>query len=272
MRRFGAWTCALRATFLLVAMILLAGCAGGQKAAPAQATSQTIALGSIEGRVLDDEQVPVAGVGVQLVEAGMNATSGPDGRFRFEAVVVGTHTMQVRAPGFEPHREKVEVAMDQTATATLVLKPVASVVPFIEMLPYEGYIQHGNLYVDMVTTTLGANGCQKCRFYFNASGDVDALVSEIQFQRTVDNPHGPEVLAYALWTQDMKIRYTPDGQYWPSGGRFEIERRWGAEGVKLVHTHACDDLWVCVDQTFTNYVSLFHSQGVPAGYTALPKD
>jgi hypothetical protein len=261
----------LRVLGLLLTALLLAGCAGSSKAGPAASEPTAIALGSVEGRLIDEAQLPVPDVRVQLVEAGMNATSREDGSFRFDAVVVGSHTLLVESAGYRTIRQKVEVRLDETTKADLVLAAIATVTPYVEVLPFEGYIQQGNQYLDVVTTTLGVNGCEKCRFYFNASGDVDSLVSEILFTRTIDNPHGPEVLAYGLFTQDMNKRFTPDGQYWPSRGKFQIDRRWTEAGERLLHTHACDDLWVCVDQTFTNYVSLFHNQAAPEGYSALPK-
>ena len=251
-------------------MVLLAGCAGGSKDAPAAASSETISLGSLTGRVVDDEQVPVPGLPVQLVEPGLRVTTGVDGEFRFEAVVAGTHTVAIEAPGYEPLRERVDVKPDEVQSVTLVVSATATLEPYVEILPFEGYIQHGNEYLDVVTGTLGADGCEKCRFYFNASGDVVGLVSEIQFVRTLDNPHGPEVLAYGLFTQDLSKRYVPPNQYWPSGGKFEMGKRWGDAGERFVHTHGCDDLWICIDQTFTNYVSLFHVDPPPEGYTALP--
>lgn len=261
----------MRASATLLALLLsLSGCASDAKPAATSSAPGPIALGAIEGDVLDAEQLPLPGTQVQLVEAGAKTKTGPDGAFRFEGVLAGSHTLAVDAAGYRPHRTRVDVAADATAKVQVLLEPAALAQPYVEVLIFDGYIQQGNEYLDVVTTSLGVDGCTRCRFHFNASGDVEALVSEILFSRTIDNPHGPEVLAYGLFNHDMSQRYTPPGQYWPSGGRFEIDRRWGPEGARLLHTHGCDDLWFCVDQRFTNHVSLFHLQRPSGDYSALP--
>jgi hypothetical protein len=49
------------------------------------------------GTVADKDGAPVAGAWVALPELGLLATSGPDGRFRFDRVPSGTHSLLVRA-------------------------------------------------------------------------------------------------------------------------------------------------------------------------------
>jgi hypothetical protein len=96
--------------------------------------AQTAQHSAIVGRVLDPSGAAVTGAQVELggeaVLGGTRVTySDDDGKFRFVALLPGSYSISVRAPGFEPHRRgPVVLPVETTYTVDLVLgiSPVAS--------------------------------------------------------------------------------------------------------------------------------------------------
>ena len=61
------------------------------------------------GTVADKDGAPIGGAWVALPELGLLATSGPDGRFRFDRVPSGSHALVVRAPDGGEAKADVDV-------------------------------------------------------------------------------------------------------------------------------------------------------------------
>lgn len=104
-----------RTTFVFVA----AGIALG---APAAAQT-TITL---EGRVVGPEGRPIAGAQVAVVNIAAterrNATTGALGDFRFLGLFSGTYTVDVRAIGYKPVTDSVQLVIGQRARLTMTLE------------------------------------------------------------------------------------------------------------------------------------------------------
>ena len=109
----------LRAFLLLVPLVFfLAGLAYGQSGS----------TGAIEGKVFDEEGVPLPGVEVKLSSpdliGGTQAkVTTAEGKFRFVALPRGTYVVEASLPGFTPaRRENVKIFVRQTITIDLILK------------------------------------------------------------------------------------------------------------------------------------------------------
>lgn len=63
----------------------------------------------IGGRVLDQTAAAVPGALVDLLDAGLRITTGSDGRFDFQPVSSGPHSIRVAAVGFQPLTQSVTV-------------------------------------------------------------------------------------------------------------------------------------------------------------------
>src|SRR5687767_2977177 len=120
---------------LLVGLSLLAsGCAAAdadKKAAPGPSEpvgtvhvgdNSTGDLGSIVGKVVDDEQVPIAQATVAIVELQAEVTTAADGGFEFKDVPIGAHTVVANRLGYDSVARKVEVTAQAQTEVTIALK------------------------------------------------------------------------------------------------------------------------------------------------------
>lgn len=67
------------------------------------------AVQHVGGRVLDQTSAAVSGALVNLLDAGLSATTDGDGHFDFQPVTPGTHSILVAAVGFKPLTQSVTV-------------------------------------------------------------------------------------------------------------------------------------------------------------------
>jgi outer membrane receptor protein involved in Fe transport len=89
------------------------------------------AVGTVAGRVVDNQAAPVAGAAVFIVDVA-ETESGSDGRFVLEGVPVGTHLVQVGASGFAVEALEVNVTAGASAEADFIL--IAAEIPLDEVV------------------------------------------------------------------------------------------------------------------------------------------
>lgn len=140
----------------LLALLLLAGCAAEPASDPANAAeTPNPDKATIEGTVLNDEQQPLVGAEVGLLEAATprSQTTGPDGRFLFTGLEAGTYTVAANLLGYKSQARQVELAEGATQGLTLLLEPVpVTDAGFKHRLEGQGYVACG-LAVLVVTVT-----------------------------------------------------------------------------------------------------------------------
>lgn len=88
----------MRLPLLLLASLLLAGCAGAADSSQGSA-GEGAAPGIIAGVVVDDAIRPLAGVCVTLDGGAANTTTEGDGLFQFEGVATGAHVVRATKGG-----------------------------------------------------------------------------------------------------------------------------------------------------------------------------
>jgi len=71
--------------------------------------TKTFAFESIKGTVLDDNNEPLVGATVQLLETELYAIVGLDGTFSISKIPEGTYTVEVEYVGFKKHTQELEV-------------------------------------------------------------------------------------------------------------------------------------------------------------------
>ncbi len=86
--------------------------------------------GNIVGTVVDSTGAAVAGADITVTNIGTGvaaiATSNSTGEYRFNNLPVGTYKVMVKAAGFRVVTEQVEIQLNQTGTANVVLSPGAA--------------------------------------------------------------------------------------------------------------------------------------------------
>lgn len=134
----------------LVAMLILAGCTGGDGTAvldvgtPTPKAVSDEGTGWIEGYVLDSSQLPLANATVVLEESGLQAnrvaktTTGPDGFFEFLSLAQGVYRVQAKLAGFGQAALLVTVKIDEASEVQLTLEEVAGEVPYLSVLSRTG--------------------------------------------------------------------------------------------------------------------------------------
>lgn len=157
-------------------VVLLAGCVDSaqSKTSTTDQPSSTVSLevqggveaGSIRGVVLDDSQLPVAGVAVQL---GNDTTVKTDqgGAFEFKNVPVGTHVLSFLKIGFKSVQRKVDV----TAGEVTELKITLETIP-IDASYYETKKQTGIVFCGVATRQPGQNQS-------SARGNICVLAAQL---------------------------------------------------------------------------------------------
>jgi len=82
-----------------------------------------VQTGSVAGRVTDAKTAqPIAGASAVLVGTRWHATTGDDGRYRFEDVTAGSYTLTASRIGYAKQSQSVTVAAGQEVTVDVMLK------------------------------------------------------------------------------------------------------------------------------------------------------
>lgn len=116
----------------LVLALVLAGCTDASDVTPAPEADRVDAP-SVHGIVLDPAFVPLEGVLVEALEAGVNTTTDADGAFALE--LTGAHVLRFQLAGY--------VSMEATSDALpmeVLMAPVPTDLPYTIQLHATGYI------------------------------------------------------------------------------------------------------------------------------------
>lgn len=133
-------------TVVTLLVTLLAGCTGGgdDLADPGvDGPEYDGDTGAVQGRVLDEEGVPVAGAQVGLVGAATFETATDEaGAFAFADVPPGRYVVSVLRLGYESTAQAVDVLADDVADVEILLTQIYIPEPYVDTFgPYAGYFE-----------------------------------------------------------------------------------------------------------------------------------
>ena len=171
---------ALRSGILVLA-IVMSGCAAGESATKAPATSAPAATvsadsGSITGRITDDElqvivgaQVGVSGPAESLVE------TDAEGRFTFNDLAPGEYAVIAQKLGYESAAKRVTVEAGKATEVSVILAPVAILSePRVVQFHDRGHIAN-----DVWTAGVGVYGTAGKTFTHNMTEGAVNVVSSM---------------------------------------------------------------------------------------------
>lgn len=170
----------------LVAMAL-SGC--GSNGTPAVATTSATPAGfssdagGIEGFVTDDENIPLPGVQLGLLETDYLTLTDAEGRFSFSLVPPGDYNLAATRLGYSPATVRVTVMAGAVTDAELRLVPLAVAEPYVEIKHHVGAIGTGIAFVRSATCT----GCASNETSFWHFGGFPQDYVAIMAEATWDN-------------------------------------------------------------------------------------
>jgi len=180
----------------LVALVLLSGCAGKASKAtivdpnmsqPAQYDEDS---GGIEGVVLSDEQVPLAGASVGIVDLGISGVSDAAGRYSLSDVPPGPQNVQVAMLGYESKSQAVNVVAGEAVRGVdFVLLKVAISAPSHETLDRSGFFGCGSSWRPAVVFS-GVSACGIVSIGGDLTGQDTSSFDKFQLNWTLPYPTG----------------------------------------------------------------------------------
>ena len=271
--------------------------AGSTRVASASDPDLAPALGSIEGRVTDDEFRPLPNATLHLRNLDVALSPDAQGAYSFLDVPVGRHVVEVQAAGHAGASKAVTVEQDASVRADFALTPLAVEEPHVTVLQHTTLI-HWSVYGLFYVTAAVPNCSDNCSWWFPLGDPApDQLLFQVTGRHSTANPRGWDGLRLGaigyplgsdkiadahrlfdcLGTVDtnpnhpclrLPLRVVVNNTVLTSqdhGGRDPRPQR-----VNVLPQ--CEDSWWCLEERYDTYVSFFYDWGeeIPPDYTALP--
>ncbi len=134
----GVWPAALLLT------LLLAGCSGGPEVPPGiPVDGKGRALPTLEGTVVDERILPLAGVEVRLLGTDVSTLTGADGRYAIQRPTGQAEAALVTAfkPGFVPRTQQAQLSGRLPSHLDFMLSADGTLVPRVDALSYTGALR-----------------------------------------------------------------------------------------------------------------------------------
>ncbi len=253
----------MRPWVLAIVLLLPAfvGCLGGDEDSNEDVVRQraevTGELGGIEGVVTDPAIQPIEGATVLLVETNETVETAQDGSYAFSRVEPGTYTIQVRAEGFVPDEQTVQVRTGRAAVVDFIISHGAIQEAYTQELEMAGFVECGIGWrqdlADMPTVLLEDSAFAACavpnlQLGGNATNDrflhtfeLEAPIATVVYE--LDWPSGGPAVADPALRTIMEI----DGFINQNGSRL-MDTRGGSPIVVRMD----EPVWEQMDQNFTD--------------------
>lgn len=243
--------------------------------------------GSISGIVLDDEQMPVAGVTVALVESANETRSAQDGRFTFNGLEPGSYTLVATRVGFDQTAQKAQVVAGEVAELEIRLKPIRVAEPWVWVYEFTRDVLAGNYIAASPNNVqtwahryeLADNPWVMEDLFFEVRWEPSTVLADgIRFASGIDAHDGDRPLCSLEGNAPLDC-LTPRealAQDWgcefdeeePDDSGCHIEWVFRPGGSSVLAAQA--GLWP--DEAITVYSSHFFRQAMPAGYSGAPPE
>jgi len=137
--------------FVCVFLVAFAGCTAAEGQAKASSTippapPPVVAAdtGSISGKTVNEEVLPIEGVGVVIAETRNTTKSDANGAFTFNGIPPGTYTLLTGRAGYQEASKKVDVLAGEITEITITLKGIALPAQWVAVDRYTQGILAGN--------------------------------------------------------------------------------------------------------------------------------
>lgn len=229
-------------------------------------------MGTIEGTVTDEERVPIPNASVALVKLKLEVLADAQGRFRFENVPVGTHTVSAYRLGYDALAKHVEVRSGETAKLELVLEALAVAVGYFNSVPHNSVHIIGETYLTWAVNLTGAvSTCEGCVWVDRTPKPPSYIVFEIFGRHTVTNPQGD---AEHFWI--FRDHYST-GQILLEQAAPKLPVKATLNATQISKTKVfwtqllCENLWFCFQEkreSWTTFFFDYREEDVPENFTA----
>jgi hypothetical protein len=280
-------------TFLTIVLTLFAGCAGsGPKdvvespTTSAPTATVTAELGSISGKVVDDEMQPVAGAQVAIIKEDLETVSDAGGLFTFNELLPGTYDVIAQKLGFEQAARRADVVAGEVTEVTLSLAAlVVSAEPYYASVPKVTLIQAGNAYTEFAfqqanVSALNGITCELCVYIVHYPAKPAAVMAEAhwtcgQCNQVLNNEVWYKV--HSEWTTGAQLDGTVIINTYFSNREqvlYDAEDTKAAQktknGALLVHLGADLEGLSLQHKVETIHSFAYNVDEFPEGFTALP--
>lgn len=214
-----------------VVLLLFSGCMGSSSAPTGTGRSALsdapqpradADTGSISGRVVDDESVPLVNAVVTVQQTKASMQSDTRGNFTFNGLAPGTYVVFAEKLGYQAVGKSVVVKAGEVAQVNFILVPLEpTVVAYTASVPLSGYIQFGHAWTDYYGGwDLASQFCPKCEFYVHFKPNPVDLKFEASWKKPIDAPViSPEIyyLLRKAWNNDTLTSQEPSSASLTSG-------------------------------------------------------
>jgi hypothetical protein len=283
---------------ILAALVLLglAGCAG--PAAPAaggpgsvteaplpsaEAPVANETSGAIAGTVVDDEQQPIPGVSILLLETQAETHSDAVGQFTFNGLEAKTYTLAAAKFGYEQVTRRVDVRLQETTTVTLALPTlVIPDEPYHVSVPHTSHMHLGYSMVTWPVQDIGyVNNsavnemlCDKCQFVLEFEARPKQVLTEGVWSEGTPATNAQVWVAHYRNRTGPSTNYAADSAFYiSSGGQQNWSKatleKWG--GWNRMHVNVQGGLTnLNVEHKVTLWYTFAYVGYLPEKFTALP--
>ncbi len=275
------------------AAILAAGCVGEPtttsttfEAAPPSATASapsgsdssvaTVDLGSVRGFVLSDENMPILGARVTLFPEELTVVTAESGEFAFLDLEPGTKRVYVEAFRFQNIERVVTVEPGQAVEVQLLLAPVSTTDPRIQVQIVEGFFPcaySSPAFTTFDCTLLNVTGQSRSTVEFNMSGvGLHGYMTETVW--TANSALSSQRLSQYHWHNGEAMNSTSGESpiVYPVPGPFG-----GVPFVKIQESFIPQNsdgqpVAVAFEQRFKVYLSSFYDMDLDTSMSAVPPE
>lgn len=279
---------------LFAGALLAAGCTGApatpspsspsNSIGPAPGSASDASAGSIVGVVVNEEELPVKGATVALVDNNQQLETGDDGAFTFAGLQPGGYRIVAQALGFEEQARRVDVLGGETTSVRFVLVAIS----VLEEAYFDA--QPRTAFIDVDQGLVGGT----LRFVAGMNlTPIDVFCRSCKHTYRLGPPRPVETLSEANWApsgnpvtnQRIEFWYWLDGTYL-GGGTYELAilqsrgaKVWSEKAITFLKTKKteeirldiiADELGLSFQHRVDVWTTFAYNGPLADGYTALP--
>ena len=259
------------ASNLAVILVLLAaasasGCLGGKKEPTGPPTGTGPGLGRIEGRVLEEGGLPMAGAQVRIFLQNLQSTADAGGAYQIRDVPAGPARVVASGPDHASATRDLEIRAGVAHLVDFVLKPLTTPQPYNRTLTLPGKLTCQG--VQGLSCADAAPGEQSLH-HFAVDTGIEAILIELDWDPSL--PGSAARLQMDVRGATPTACGTKYGQVeGPAPLRFQVVDGFPTRGGhQCILVRATADQ-AAIDQGYSLYVTLFFHSGIPGGFSAVP--